>query len=232
MGDAGLTSPATRERLKVLVQPHVASFDYFATRGLAAVTRSLEPATVDDGAGPQLSLWLEDVHLRKPLVEERGSAAGRQDLRVLPRECREAGSTYSGSMRAKVCWRVGASGEVMHKDVRLGAFPIMARAGATPPERPRRAPAANLALASGWARLLRHFPPPSPTPTLARRVRRRRRHAVGRRQYARRRANNAALGGRVAHEPERYLCKGDPRHDQVAGRAGSGDRALGVREVQ
>lgn len=115
------------EALARLVAPHVESFNYFLLEGLQRIQESLPSLeVVHPGNGSTLTLWIEGLHISKPLREESRATETLRDLRVLPRECRQAGSSYTAPLTARVCWRVG-DGDIQTKDTRLSQFPVMVR---------------------------------------------------------------------------------------------------------
>jgi DNA-directed RNA polymerase I subunit RPA2 len=124
MDDVGAGSFA-HESLARLVAPHVDSFNSFLLEGLQRVQESLPPLEVEHPEdGSTLSLWFEGLRISKPLLEESRATETRRELRVFPRECRQAGSSYTAPLVSRVCWRVG-DGDVQSKDTRLSHFPVM-----------------------------------------------------------------------------------------------------------
>ena len=116
------------DALARLVAPHVESFNYFLSEGLQRVQEALPPLElVHPGDGTPLSVWIEGLRVGKPLREENRSTEGMRELRLMPRECRQAGSSYTAPLTARVNWRVG-DGDVQTKEMRLCHFPVMVRA--------------------------------------------------------------------------------------------------------
>lgn len=114
------------ELFRRLVAPHVESFNYFCESGLRKVVEQLPRVTIDDGGGRPVAVWFEEVSVERPMREEGRATAHLKDLRVFPRECREAGTTYSGALTATVCWAAEGE-EECRKQMRLSSFPIMVR---------------------------------------------------------------------------------------------------------
>jgi DNA-directed RNA polymerase I subunit RPA2 len=106
------------QRLQTLTAPHVNSFNYFLEHGLSAGIHSIEaveldlidPKLVRDGAGVNLSdtstlqFWMENVSIGKPT---KPAPSGRSNgSRLLPREARERGLMYSGTITGTFCHRL------------------------------------------------------------------------------------------------------------------------------
>ncbi|GAX83529.1 hypothetical protein CEUSTIGMA_g10954.t1 [Chlamydomonas eustigma] len=109
------------------VQPHVDSFDYFVDEGMDLAVSCMEPIEIQNPITKTVSsFWFEEPSLSKPIKEDAGA---NYDPRLLPRECREAGTTYKGPFTIRFCWSSsdGASGSILK---RLGALPIMTRSSA------------------------------------------------------------------------------------------------------
>ena len=77
-------------------------------------------------------VWLERPVLEGPRQDTARAreAAARErvlDDRLYPTFCREAGTTYAGSLHADVCCQPLGGGEVQRSQRRLGSVPIMVR---------------------------------------------------------------------------------------------------------
>lgn len=109
---------------KEIVAPHVESFDHFLNAGLQTVVEYVEPVeirhTTDGGA---YSLWLESPAVTWPV---RDDVLLSRDDRLLPRYCREAGTTYKAPFQVDVCYQK-QGGPVGRFSKRLGSLPIMVR---------------------------------------------------------------------------------------------------------
>lgn len=116
--------PDKHELFRRLVAPHVESFNYFCGAGLRKVVEQLPRIRIDDGSGRPVSAWFEEATVERPMREEGRSNAAFKDLRIFPRECREAGTTYNGALTAKVCWAADGEEENV-RQLRLSSFPIM-----------------------------------------------------------------------------------------------------------
>ncbi len=126
--------------LLALVAPHVASFDYLLSEGLSRVEDALpQLEVVHPGTGARLSVWLQSLRVGKPMREETRSTELMREPRVFPRECRQAGTSYTAPLTARVCWQV-EGGDEHFKEVRLSDIPVMVRA-ATCCSRASRRPA-------------------------------------------------------------------------------------------
>ena len=139
--------------LLALVAPHIESFDYFLSEGLRRVEDALQPTeVVHPGTGVRVRLWLESLRVEKPMREESRATEGMREPRVFPRECRQAGTSYTGQLRAQLHWELeGGDGEQV-KDVRLCDIPVMVRARRGATRGPQRAltRAARRRLSTGW----------------------------------------------------------------------------------
>jgi DNA-directed RNA polymerase I subunit RPA2 len=122
------------QRLRSLTLPHVESFNYFLEYGLSAGIQSIEPMELDiiDPSIVQqqqqqaittnsldyledvstIQFWIEDVTIAKPLKSftSRGVVTNFNsdgNLRSLyPREARERGCMYSGTITGTFCYRI------------------------------------------------------------------------------------------------------------------------------
>lgn len=114
--------------------PHVESFNYFLDRGLSAAIRDLEPVELDlvdpkllsqqqqqpggGGGGTTIDwddstvvkFWVHDVTLSSPAKRTNAGGGGGNSSSLssalLPRECRERGLMYAGSLSATFCYQV------------------------------------------------------------------------------------------------------------------------------
>ncbi len=104
------------ERFRFLTRPHVESFNYFLDTGIVCGIKDIEPAELDIFDPKKLRedarsidweeittvrFWVEDIKVSKPI---KPSSAGRNP-KLLPRECRERSSTYSGQIFGKFCYQ-------------------------------------------------------------------------------------------------------------------------------
>jgi DNA-directed RNA polymerase I subunit RPA2 len=113
--------------LSDLVAPHVDSFDSFLVEGLSRVEEALLPVRVEHPTnGGVLTAWLERVSIGKPLLDDTRQ---REEARLFPRECRQAGTSYTAPLTAKLCWTYN-EGMELSKEARLGNFPVMVRSAA------------------------------------------------------------------------------------------------------
>lgn len=106
------------QRLRYLTAPHVESFDYFLTEGLTQGVKSIEPAelsvldprklrenpeSIELSETSSVQFWVENPTIAKPVKANPG---GRTKANLLPRECRERGMMYSGTLRATFCYNI------------------------------------------------------------------------------------------------------------------------------
>jgi DNA-directed RNA polymerase I subunit RPA2 len=122
------------QRLRTLTAPHVDSFNYFLEHGLCAGIASLEPAELDlvpaatttaptslDATQQQQQLlpqdvstvqfWVENVTIAKPkksfsTTANNSSNDNSHYKSLYPREARERGCMYSGTMTGTFCYRI------------------------------------------------------------------------------------------------------------------------------
>jgi hypothetical protein len=102
------------DRLRTLASPHVESFNYFLTKGLAAGIADIEPVEIDivDPAKPTtevdwdsvtvVKFWVESAKLGMPVKPTNSGLS----TKLLPRECRELGLPYTAPLLATVCYTV------------------------------------------------------------------------------------------------------------------------------
>jgi len=115
------------ESLSDLVRPHIDSYDFFLGEGLLRVQESLPSVEVEHpSCGQRLTAWLEDIRVGKPFLDDTRPREAVTELRVFPRECRQAGTSYTAPLTARLCWRFDDNDPVA-KDVRLSNFPVMVR---------------------------------------------------------------------------------------------------------
>ncbi len=115
------------EALTRLVAPHVDSFDYFLSEGMQRVQEALTSLdVVHPSSGSTLSAWVQDLRLGKPLLDDTRATETMRELRVFPRECRQAGTSYTAPLTARLFWKVD-DGDVQSKEMRLSNFPVMVR---------------------------------------------------------------------------------------------------------
>jgi DNA-directed RNA polymerase I subunit RPA2 len=114
--------------LEDLAQPHVESFDFFVGDGLKNLVRNMRPVEVVDAVEEPWNFWISDIVVERPQKDEASTSV--LDMRLLPRECREAGTTYRAPLVAEVSWKSGSSSAVMSCTKRLGQLPIMLKSQA------------------------------------------------------------------------------------------------------
>jgi DNA-directed RNA polymerase beta subunit len=113
------------QRLRSLTLPHVESYNYFLEYGLSAGIQSLEPMELDiidpsvlkqqqqittSANIPDdlqdvstIQYWIEDVTIAKPMKSFTTGSSGRC---LFPREARERGCMYSGTITGTFCYRL------------------------------------------------------------------------------------------------------------------------------
>ncbi|GLC33155.1 hypothetical protein PLESTB_000364600 [Pleodorina starrii] len=111
-----------------LVEPHVESFNYFLTEGIERVTESVEPVEVSHPqTGQSMRFWWTDLRVERPTRDEGVTRVGIRKL--MPRDCREAGTTYKGNLVATFNWQ-DDDGTEQSVEKKLGGMPIMVRSRA------------------------------------------------------------------------------------------------------
>ena len=110
--------------LTALVRPHIDSYDYFLTTGIAEVLERIEPVHIVQG-GHRLRVWIENARVEPP---QKGPEDGEgcPEGRLFPRQCREQGSSYRGALLADVCRRLDDE-PVERLPRRLGLIPVMVK---------------------------------------------------------------------------------------------------------
>jgi len=100
---AAKTEQLDFETLQDLVTAHIDSFNYFAARGLDLAVMNLSSVEIaQPGASTKLRIWLERPSILPPDKETTESV---RDHRLLPYECRQAGTTYKGRFYVDVCFQ-------------------------------------------------------------------------------------------------------------------------------
>lgn len=119
--------PAT---LEALAQPHVESFDFFIGQGLANLVQNLHPVEVHDPLAKETyQFWISECSVGRPTKEEASSSV--LDMRLLPRECREASSTYRAPLNVEISWKSSSSSNTVQSINKcLGQIPIMLKSQA------------------------------------------------------------------------------------------------------
>ena len=150
-----VSSPIDVARLHGLSAPHVDGFDFFLDCGLSRAIADIEPAEIDlfsprnstdvsKKEGNKIKIWVEGVKVSPPLKSgpssnhtnsiRRSSPQSSSDYSALaPRECRELGLTYSGSIIGEFCYqmiqfgsdKVDTPGKVVRIKKKFGDMPIM-----------------------------------------------------------------------------------------------------------
>lgn len=105
-----------------LVKPHVDSFDYFVKEGLETVVMELEDMEVEHPVTHKIHRFrFENPSVLKPTNQE----GNVQEQRMLPRYCREAGTTYKAPFDIDLVHEV--DGVKQRHPKRLGQLPIMVK---------------------------------------------------------------------------------------------------------
>lgn len=107
-------------RLQHLVAPHVDSFNYFLSHGLASALADLPKMCQQLGDDVHFKMSIVSVTIQPPLKHEDLTTT---DL-LTPRECRERHISYAGSMEATVLIEMKDSDQ-FSINVKLGDMPIM-----------------------------------------------------------------------------------------------------------
>ncbi|KAG6650617.1 DNA-directed RNA polymerase I subunit 2 isoform X1 [Carya illinoinensis] len=110
------------EALRELFRHHIESFDYMSDKGLEILFQSIRGIHVHDSfTNKNLRIWVENPKLHRP-AKELLSKTMHGDL--LPYKCRQAKISYTGSLKADVCfqWDGGAP---IAQEFDFGQFPIM-----------------------------------------------------------------------------------------------------------
>lgn len=126
------------EKLNMLAAPHLDAFNSLfewndeqneATSLVELAVRDIGPKHVfdgkgsrDDDLGNKLELWIEDVRILKPMVNDSTRNLVRKI--ILPSDCRERGTSYKGRMQVRIAWKVN-DGSVQRETRIFGEVPIM-----------------------------------------------------------------------------------------------------------
>ncbi|MEW5303502.1 MAG: hypothetical protein WDW36_006188 [Sanguina aurantia] len=115
-----------------LVEPHVASYNYFLRDGMRLVFDALEPVEIIHPTTGQIHTFsFSTPQVARPVRDDTGGRA--DDVRLMPRDCREGGYTYRGLLSCRFHAMVeggqvssGRDEEVV-VEKRLGSIPIMVK---------------------------------------------------------------------------------------------------------
>ncbi|ETN39513.1 uncharacterized protein HMPREF1541_05739 [Cyphellophora europaea CBS 101466] len=119
--------------LQAAVKPHVESFNALFGQGLIhEALKDIGTVTVVDGnpndpSGPRnrLDLRIADVSLESPRLPDSNKFSTK-NREIYPSECRERHSSYRGTLRAKLQWRIN-NDEWQESTRNLGQMPVMVR---------------------------------------------------------------------------------------------------------
>ncbi|GMH37284.1 hypothetical protein BSKO_05157 [Bryopsis sp. KO-2023] len=106
--------PKTYEEL---VEPHVASFDYFLSEGIQKVVQLVKPVEIEH----PLSKKVFEFQLANPAIGRPVKEGASSDPRLYPRECRERKLTYGALVEMDFCF----GGRRMTRS--MGLLPIMVK---------------------------------------------------------------------------------------------------------
>mmetsp|Transcript_14682 Transcript_14682/g.47836 ORF Transcript_14682/g.47836 Transcript_14682/m.47836 type:complete len:195 (+) Transcript_14682:313-897(+) len=110
-------------------QPHVESFNDLISGMSAHACASLDAAalikSVNLGAHSQVSIRVSNLRIGYPILEKASSSSSRTTVRLLPRQCRESGLTYSAPLRMNIDFKsLSGTTSVVRT---IGGMPIMVR---------------------------------------------------------------------------------------------------------
>lgn len=111
--------------LRAIVDPHLQSFSWAVTAGLAILPSEMEPLTIENPhTGESLTFRYESLRLSRPVAA--ASSHTDSSSPVMPSVCRRAGVSYRGVLTAGIVM-TSSSGVVQRHTMRLGEIPIMLR---------------------------------------------------------------------------------------------------------
>lgn len=118
----GFVGESTRKRLRHLVAPHVDGYSYFLESGIDESIDDIVPLDIKLDDSCYIKFVVNNVQVSNPSNKSDAS-----DLVVTPREARERGISYAGSMLINMDVIVDNAGdnEVIKLTGRLGDLPIM-----------------------------------------------------------------------------------------------------------
>ncbi|XP_054265624.1 DNA-directed RNA polymerase I subunit RPA2 [Macrosteles quadrilineatus] len=119
----GKPSPNQNEFLQSLGEPHVSSFNYMLAQGLQQAIDNLTPAQFKIGE-KQVKILIKTAYILPPAVPA-GTAGVRSHL-IYPTECRQRGSSYTGSLHVLVDWFIDGRPQPT-QDYAVGQVPIMVK---------------------------------------------------------------------------------------------------------
>eukprot|EP00162_Nutomonas_longa_P016285 comp22508_c0_seq1/m.56259 comp22508_c0_seq1/g.56259 ORF comp22508_c0_seq1/g.56259 comp22508_c0_seq1/m.56259 type:complete len:404 (-) comp22508_c0_seq1:116-1327(-) len=110
------------EYLRSFSQAHIDSFNHAVTNGLAAAVEALPVGTTLVN-NELWSVWVDSPVVRAPVMSGWKDFEGAR--KVLPAECRESGSSYTGVMTVKLFRKIGDLPAEEIGEINLGNVPIM-----------------------------------------------------------------------------------------------------------
>ena len=116
-------SNETRERLEHLVAPHVDSFNYFLEYGLNEAIGDIPVMEFKLEDGPSIKMRFTEAQISYPTKNDDFSA----NINLTPREARERGISYVGSLLVHLAVDVDETVEGLSFSSRMGDFPIMVK---------------------------------------------------------------------------------------------------------
>jgi DNA-directed RNA polymerase I subunit RPA2 len=116
-------SSAARQRLEHLVSPHVDSFNYFLEFGLNEAISDIPQMEFLLPDGPNVKIRFTEAQISYPTKNDDFS----ENTTLTPREARERGISYTGSMLAHVVINVDDIIDELGISSRFGEMPIMVK---------------------------------------------------------------------------------------------------------
>lgn len=110
------------QKVVLLGQPHVDSFDHFINVGLEESVRNLQPIEFVLPNGDRVSISVSHCSLGSPSVPV--TVVGTSSRHIYPLECRQRKISYRGKCVAQIKWSVnGIPCQPVEKE--MGDMPIM-----------------------------------------------------------------------------------------------------------
>ena len=113
----------TRDRLEHLVAPHVDSFNYFLEYGLNEAINDIPVMEFQLENGPLIKMRYTEAQISYPAKNDDFS----ENSNITPREARERGISYTGSLLAHLIIDIDDTIDGMGFSSKFGEFPIMVK---------------------------------------------------------------------------------------------------------
>jgi DNA-directed RNA polymerase I subunit RPA2 len=117
---SGVYDESSLARLRHLRAAHVESFNYFLAQGMHDAVADMSALDMRIEDGPYVRMVFTSIRIGSPVKKDDGDTKA-----LIPREARERGLSYTGTLVAEVTVTVGENEQEMNFACPLGDLPIM-----------------------------------------------------------------------------------------------------------